>query len=369
MRKPFQVTDAKLVETQRIVDGMLQGDHMAAGKFKEYVTTGSDFIFSFTHLLNTQVLALYPEAPRVWDQIATVKAYPTFEAPKLYTTVSQISGLERPVDEPGKPGDVAPIVPESSPYPHFIFSGELLEGGRLHKRGAKFSLSWEQIVSDAENLVPQIPGMITRTFLEAEEWEVFSTLKASVGATQALKPGTNLDGTTVVANAPLSREALMQAVAQLKNRKINDRKVVLTGGFTLVVPIGAADQANYILHTLQLSEITDGNLKFAPAGFNPLTSITKVVESEYVTDQSWYLLPAKGSTIRPVIELMKLQGHESIDLRVENATGSPIGGSGSVGPFEGSYDTDDASMRGRYPITGANWTPDLVIWSNGTGKP
>lgn len=176
MRRPFQVTDAKLVETQRIVDGVLQGDYTSIGKFKEYVTTGSDFIHSFTHVLNTQVLALYPEQPRVWDQIATTKSYPNFETPKLYNTTAEISGFSRPVDEPGKPGDVAPIVPESSPYPHFVFEGELLVGGKLHKRGAKFSLSWEKIISDAENLVPQIPGLITTTFLNAEEWEVFGTL-------------------------------------------------------------------------------------------------------------------------------------------------------------------------------------------------
>lgn len=367
-RRPVQVTDAKYDRMEALVEGILNGDHNLTGQFKEHLTTGDDSIFSFAHLVDTQILAMWPEEERVWQDIATVKSYPNFKTPTLYTVNEELQGFARPRTEPGKPGNVPPVVPESSLYPKFVFSGELLTSGGLQKRGAEFSLSWEKIIDDAENIVPQIPNLIRKSFLDAEEYEVFGSLIASSGDEQALQPGANLDGTTVVANAPLSREALAQAITQVSTRVIDGRRVRLNGGFTLVVPIGTGDQANFILNTLQLSEVRDGDLTFSASGYNPLSKITKVVESEYVTGLAWYLLPAKGSTLRPVLELMKLTGYETPEIRVANATGVSLGG-GNIGPFEGSYDTDDASFRGRYPLKGANWTPELVVWSDGSGTP
>lgn len=360
-----RVTPAKLAEMERLVDGILDGNYRSIGQFKEHITTGDDSIFSFAHLTQTVLLAMWEKEPRVWQDIATTKSYANFETPKLYTVDAEVSGFARPDTEPGKPSNVPPIVPESSPYPRFVFSGELLVGGGLRKRGGEFSLSWEKIVSDAENLVPQIPGLIREFFLDAEEWEIFGTLLASATAAQQLKAGANVDGTSSVVNAPLSREALAQAITQLSNRVIDGRRVRVSG-LTLVVPVGQRQKVDFILNSVSLAEIKKGDLTLAVGNYNPLSVITKVVESEYVTGTNWYLLPAKGSTIRPVLELMKLSGHESPDLRVNNATGVAVGG-GAISPFEGSYDTDDASFRGRYPLRGANWTPDLIVWSNGTG--
>lgn len=366
-RPTARLSGEKLNAMKGLVEGVLSGDHGKIGRLKEHFTTGDDAIFSFAYLTNLQVLELFAGEVRTWAEIADTKSYTSFEAPKRYTTDLQIEGFARPVEEPGKPGDVAPIVPEGSPYPTFTFSGELLVGGRLRKRGAKFELTWEKIVDDLENLVPQIPSLITETFLNAEEWEIYGTLREIATAARALKAGTNLDGTTSVANAPLSREALIQAVTQLKNRTIDGRRVRINGGLTLVVPIGASDAANFYINTIQLAGITDTPNEFVVGNWNPLSSITKVVESEYVEDGEWFLLPAKGSTPNPVLELMKLAGHEDIELRVENVTGQYIGG-GAVSPFEGSFDTDGAAFRGRYPLKGASWAPDLVIWSDGSGS-
>ena len=366
-RPTSRLTGDKLKAMQGLVEGVLNGEHGKIGRLKEHFTTGDDSIFSFAYLTNLQVLSMFAEEARTWTEIATTQSYTSFSAPKRYSTDLKIEGFERPVEEPGKAGDVAPIVPEGSPYPTFTFSGELLVGNRLRKRGAKFELTWESIIEDLENLVPQIPGLITETFLNAEEWEVYGTLREIATAPRALQAGTNLDGTTVVANAPISREALIQAIQQLKNRVVDGRRVRLNGGLTLVVPIGSADAVNYFTRTVSLSSVTDNDLTFSVGDWNPLSSITNVVESEYVTAGEWFLLPAQGSTIRPVIELMKLSGHEDIELRVENVTGQYIGG-GQVGPFEGSFDTDGAAFRGRYPIKGASWLPDLVVWSNGTGS-
>lgn len=359
------VNKVKFAHMTKLVEDTIGGDRKAKGILESHLTTGDDSIFNLAAVTQVAVLPLFDKAPRKWTEVATTKAYPTFEGAKLYSTNAQTEGYARPVTEPGKPDNVPPVVPESSPYPHFTFKGELSQAGDLRKRGGKFSLSWEQIVNDLGNLLPQIPQLIVQDFLDAEEWEVFDALLKNATAAQQLQAGTNVDGTASVANAPLSREALIQAVTQLQNRTIDGRKVQANGGFTLIVPIGQAGTANFFINNLTLNSVQDGLLTLGVNGYNPLGSIN-VVESEFVTGTSWFLIPKKGSTIRPVLELMKLQGHESLDIRVEGATGNYLGG-GGVGPYEGSFDTDDIAFRGRLPLRGTNWTPDLVIWSTGAG--
>lgn len=363
---PAGVSESKLTATAKLVTDAVRGDRLALAQIESHLTTGDDLIFNFAYLTSQNMIPLFDEAPRVWNKVASTASYDSFKAPEKFSLRPEVSGFARPVTEPGKPDNVAPIVPEASPYPKFTFEGEVYVGGKLHKRGAAFSLSWEKLIDGASSLIPELPRLITESFLDAEEWEIFGTLLASVGATQQLAAGTNLDGTTVTANAPISREALLQAIAQLGQREIEGRRVQVTGGYNVVVPIGQAETVRYFVNTLSLDQVQDGDLRFAVNGYNPLAGI-EAIESEYVTGQSWYLIPKPGATRLPILELMKLRGHETPDIRVNNVTGSYVGG-GNVGPFEGSFETDDAEFRGRYPIKGANWNPDLIVWSDGSGQ-
>jgi hypothetical protein len=202
--------------------------------------------------------------------------------------------------------------------------------------------------------------------LDTDEWEVFNALITGVGDDQQLIGGTIPDGLTeVLPNAPFSREALIRAIMELSEREINDRKVVVSGGYKLIVPSGNEVYVNFILNTLTLDSIQNGAATFSLNGYNPLAGIT-VVPSEFVSGNAWYLIPNANAARRPILELLRLVGHEQPELRVEGNTGTYVG-AGAISPFEGSFDNDTADFRLRMFSKGVLWTPDLVIWSDGSG--
>lgn len=373
------VTPEKYDAMADLVEGMLSGDVRKRNQLVEHLTTGDDSVFALAALTNAQVLEMYddPAAERQWSKIADVRAVDDFETPKFYSIQPEVTGNARPAKtENGKkgtpnPDNVLPVVPEASPYPRFTFKGELYQPGRgLHKRGGVFSVSWEQLISDPENLIASIPNLLTNAFLEAEEFEVFDALLATKSVSGVgLAAGQTFDGRTVAKNAPLSQEALSVAIQQLSTRKIDDRPVNLRGNFRLIVPLGAGEMARWVLNGLTRTTQLDANTgvtSIIDTSFDGLSRIDEVVESEYLTGTEWFLIPAPGSARRPVLELLKLRGHETPDIRFQNINGQYAGG-GQVGPFEGSFDTDDAALRGRLPLAGINWTPGLVLYSNGTG--
>ena len=67
-------------------------------------------------------------------------------------------------------------------------------------------------------------------------------------------------------------------------------------------------------------------------------------------------------------ELLRLRGYTSPELRVNNATGSYVGG-GIVNPFEGSFTNDTIDYRFRYPTGGVLWDDTYVLKSDGTTAP
>lgn len=371
---PAQVNLKKLEAADRIIEGVARGDAQAIADFKihmgarfgEVLTTGDDFIYAFSHLVAIQVDNDFEAKERNWNEVVDVQTVSTFDAPKVYSIDAEVAGFARPVTEPGKPDYVAPIVPESSPYPRFKFASELASAGGIHKAGGEFSLSFERIVSDPAELVPTLPVLINEFLMEREEWDVWSAI-LGLFSTPALhlQAGATLDGTAVPADSALSRGALDLAIQQADLREING-KLVSVGSYTLVVPVGSARTANWYLNTLELESIADGPRTFSVNGFNPLSKITNVVESRYFTGTQWALVPTPGtiSGNKRFINLGRLRGHEGPEIRVQNLTGNYLGG-GAVSPFEGSYETDDASFRGRIISGALVWNDDYAVVSDG----
>src|SRR5690606_2425977 len=103
-------------------------------------------------------------------------------------------------------------------------------------------------------------------------------------------------------------------------------------------------------------------------GYNPLSKIAGVVETDYLTGPAWALIPAKGA-IRgndKFYALGQLVGHVGPELRLENVTGNYLGG-GAVSAFEGDFETDTAAFRGRIIEGPLGWNPEYAVYSNGTG--
>lgn len=363
------VSEAKVKYTENLVTKMLRGDKTAKGTFEALITT-SELSANLAHLTNAAVLPQIDELELVGDQIAGTRTVGDFRNNYLYTP--NLTNAAGTVGVGGKTGkasgtlDHLPTVPEGTPYPETNFSGELIEGSQIVKRGVGIGITWEALQNDSTGIVAAIPNLFRSLAQNTLEYEVFNALTTASGVT-TLASGTSVDGTTTVANAPLSRASLANAIGQLKKAVVDNYGETPRGGFNLVVAVGQAELANFLINSLSLTEIKEGsNNTLSVNGYNPLAGIT-VIESGYVTGTAWYLLPKKGTTVRPVIERLTLAGHEAVDLRVENLSGVYVGG-GQVEPFEGSFTADTARWRARIVTKGVAWSPKAILKSTGAGS-
>lgn len=359
------VTQAKMEATERLVNEALSGSYVAEGQIREALTSTSDFAFNFAQLVNATVLPeLTDQIEKVGDVLATTRRVSDFRPQYLYTLNQNWTAGVVGDGQVTEPLDTLPTVPEGTPYPEAIFTGELIENSGIRKTGLKTGVTWEALVNDTLGMIQAIPGAFRSLALNTLERDVLTTL---TGATvPSLAAGTSVDGTAVPANAPLSRAALAVAITQAKNQVKTSYKGTINGGFNLVVAVGQREVAEFYINNLRLDTIQDGSLTFAVSGSNPLAGIT-VVESVYVDSTTeWYLIPKKGTTQRPVLERLTLIGHEQAELRVNNLTGNYVGGS-SVPPFEGSFDADMADWRVRLVTGSVLWSPQAVVHSTGLG--
>lgn len=365
-RIPFGrgVTLEKVKAAQTLVEGALKGDRIALGKVQEALVSTSDFAFNFAQLVNATTIPRLDDVERVADQIAGVRRVSDFRDNYLYSLAREWdSGV---VGDGGEtePLDTLPTVPEGTPYPEAFFRGELIAGSSARKTGLRTGITWEAIINDTLGVVQSIPGAFRDLALNTPERDVFRTLIDGVGAGQQLQAGDALDGTAVVANAPLSRAALAVAKRQLKRAVKDTYANTVRGGFNLIVAVGQAEFAEWIISNIALDTIQDGNQTLRVSGGNDLADIT-VIESAYVdSDTAWYLVPKPGSTQRPVLDRLRLIGYEEAELRVHNLTGNYVGGS-TVPPFEGSFDADTADWRVRLVTGAVLWSPNAVVWSEG----
>lgn len=375
------LNDEKLIAADKILEGVRQGDGNAIAAFREHMgarfgetlTTGDDFIHAFAQLAAFEIVDDWQETERNWTEVIPTETVSSFETPVTYRIDAAVEGFERPQNEPGKPGNVVPKVPEGSPYPSFVFKGEQAAAGGIHKAGGQFSLTFERIVADAAGLVPRIPTLIRDSLLNREEYDAWHGLIDFIDIPgNHLASGTTLDGESVVADAPLSRAALALALTQARQREINGRKVRVRS-YDLLVPVGVKEQAEWIINTLSLTGVDETNAlvtkKYTVNGYNPLSGIRAVVETDYIDGTAWALVPSKGAIQSgdKFYALGQLVGNIGPELRIQNLTGSYIGG-GSVPPFEGSFDTDSAAFRGRIIGGGLGWNPEFAVFSDGDGS-
>lgn len=376
-----RINDAKLMEADKIVAGVARGDNRAVLAFKEHLgarrgeaihTTGDDFIYAFAQLTQFSVVNEFKAAERNWSEAIETEQVSSFETPIDYSIKPVLDGFERPQTEPGKPGDVPPLVPEGSPYPHFRFAGERNAQGNIAKRGGRYDLTFEEIIRDVVGLVPQIPVLINEALLQAEEFDAWFPLIAFINTPATrLAAGETLLEEQVPANSPLSRPALAVALQQAALRQINGEFVDVSQ-YNLIVPKGVKEQALFLINTFTLTgqNQTNGlntNL-YSVSGYNPLSKIANVIETKYMPAGHWALIPAKGaiSGRDKFYKLGQLIGHVGPELRLENVTGQYLGG-GDVSPFEGDFETDSAAFRGRIIEGPLRWNNAYAVYSNGSG--
>jgi hypothetical protein len=366
-KPPANVTPKKVAEMKRLVESALGGDYIAAAHIKEAMTS-TDAIFSFAYLTQINFLPQFDRIQRSWEQIAGRRTVNDFRPAVLYSMNAEWNGPGVLGAEPSNANGIVPVVPEASPYPYAYMSGEESKAAGVQKRGFKTDFTFEAFVNDVLGFIQALPDEMLRIALDTEDYAVYTALVG--GATQSaskLAGGTVPDGETVAINSPLTHNALIRAIYELSQRKVNGRFVQVNGGYNVIVPIGQRPWAEYQIATSLFQVRTGTNPQYLMTpGFTGLPDIT-IVESQWVTGTNWYLLPKPGTTTRPILEFAVLRGHEAPELRVENVTGNYLGG-GAVSAFEGSFDNDSATFRLRQINGGILWSPELVVFSNGSGS-
>jgi hypothetical protein len=358
IRPGLGVTKAKVHAAQDLLEKALQGDIMADATFRESVTT-SDAMFNAAYLTSLALIPQFDEAPRVLvGALAGNRTVPDFRPVTLYSIFGDLTGPGI-----GAHGE-ALTVPEGAPYPHVTVSGVESMYANLAKKGLKFSFTWEARINDTIGFFANLPSDLLEVAVATEESEVLDALINGTGAGSALAGGTLPDGTVVPADAPLTPAAIWQGIRELSNREVNGRKVGRASGYNVLVPVGLKDFIDYTLR-LTIISIQDGAVTYGVGDSSALAGVT-VLESDRLTGNEWYMLPKPGTTRRPVLELARLRGYETPELRVDNAVGSYVGG-GAVSPFEGSFDNDTIDYRFRYVAGGILWDDTYVLHSDGTG--
>lgn len=350
------VTPEKVAAADKLLREAMNGNHIAAGTLREVHTT-SDLQFNIAHLVSVTMIPQFDAAERTWSKIAGTRVVPDLGPVRLQSLFGDLTGAG--VHEKG--GLLR--VPEASVYPYVTVSGQEALWAKIEKFGAKFGFTWEASVSDVVGFFENIPGELLQLALDTEEREVYEALIN--GTTQELGAVLLPNGDTTLPNSPISPEAILAAILQLSNVEVNGRKVGEASGYNVIVPAGTKRMIEYQLNRNVIA-VQDGLVTYGGDNWTELNNI-EIIESEWVTGTEWYVIPKPGSIRRPILELGRLRGYETPELRVHNATGNYLGGS-SVSPFEGSFDNDTIDYRIRYVAGGILWSSQYHLRSTGTGQ-
>lgn len=358
LKPQLGVSEAKVRKYKGLLERAMQGDIVADAQLREAVTS-SDAALSLAHIVNLNLIPQLDKADRSVVPLvgAGARLTPDFRPVALMSIFGDLDGAGI-----GANGE-ALVVPEGTPYPKVSITGRESFYASLAKRGVSFDFTWEARVNDTAGFFTDIPGELLDLTDTTEYAQVFDAL---LQANEELPSVTLPDGTVVAVNAAASPNAIFAAIIALAERTINGRKIGTLSGYNVIVPTGRKPYVEYQLKQyMNIISIQDGAITFGAPDTSVLSTVT-VLESDRVTGTKWYVLPKPGATRRPVLELMKLRGYESPELRVSADAGMYLGG-GQVPGLEGSFEADTISYRYRYVVGGVLWSDSYVVYSEGDG--
>lgn len=351
------VSKAKVLAAKALLESGIRGNRVDAAIFAEQFTA-SDLQFNVAYLTTLNFIPQFDEAERTWSKIAGTRVVPDFNPVKLYSLFGDLNGPGI-----GAHGE-AVTVPEAGLYPKVTITGREAFQAKIAKKGFSFDYTWEARVNDGVGFFDGLPAEMLKVALATEESEVYDAL-LTTGSNRALVGGTLPDDTVVLPNAKLTPAAIWQAIRELSLRQVHGRTIGRASGYNVLVPIGVKDFIQFQLNRTILS-IQDGAVTYTGGDQGALAGI-EIIETDRLTGNEWYILPKPGTVARPVLELARLRGYETPELRVENQAGNYLGG-GAVSPFEGSFTNDSVGIRFRYVAGGVLWDDIFVLKSNGSGN-
>lgn len=360
---------AKLVAGSRL--GGFDGER-ARTNLVETLTT-SDAPHSFTHLVNLRNLPAYEEAEPDFTPITTSELVPDFRPAQFFALRTNFQNLEHGKDNDGQ--RVSPKVAETDTYQYAFGYTQLDTSLAVEKRGFKMGWSLERGVNDPFGLINRYPTDMLNVARKTEQYVVIRALINGVTAASELAAGTDpITGSVVPANAPISGAALRAAIRQIGQRTDSEgNSVPVPSRFRVVVPQGTAEDVELSIALARgLATIQDGLLTYNAASirsFDSLGRIAGVIESEFVADGSWYLVPEAGTTEIPALVRVQLAGYTSPEVYVSNWNGAPVLGGASNNPFQAySFDNDTIDLKLRQFVNAGLFSEDAIVHSDGSGS-
>lgn len=370
---PF-VTERKALRMAEMISAAKVGGYAgqrARLDLTESLTT-SDAPHAFAALVNFRNLPQYDEVVPDFTPITATETVPDFDPIRFYALKANFAGLEFGKDNDGQ--RIAPKVAEGDTYQYAFGYTQVDTELAVEKRGWKTGWSLERGVKDPFGLVTRFPADMLRIATKTESYVVIRALREGVTAASALKAGTDpITGNAIPANAAISGEALRLAIRQIGQRTDADgNRVPVPARFRVVVPTGTAQDVELSIALARgLATITNGNLVYDARNLpgDTLGRIAGVIESEFLEDGEWYLVPENGTTEIPALVRVQLAGYTAPEVYVSNWNGSPVLGGASNSPFQAySFDNDTLDLKTRLFTNAALFSEDAVVWSDGTGS-
>lgn len=369
---PF-VNERKALAMAAMIEGGRLGGYAgerARTDLKETLST-SDAPHAFTALVNLRNLPQYDEVEPDFSPIVQTELVPDFDPIQFFALKTNFANLEHGKDNDGE--RIAPKVAELDTYQYAFGYTQVDTSLAVEKRGFKMGWSLERGVNDPFGLISRYPADMLKVGLKTDQYVVFRALRDGVTSASELQAGTDpITGATVPANAPISGAALRAAIRQIGQRTDADGNAIpVPRRFRVVVPVGTSEDVELSIALARgLATIQDGLITYNASGlraFDSLGRIAGVIESEFVADGYWYLVPEAGQSEIPALVRVQLAGYTAPEVYVSNWNGSPIMGGASNSPFQAySFDNDSIDLKFRQFTNAAIFSEDAIVWSNGT---
>jgi hypothetical protein len=369
---PF-VNERKAQAMAEMIAGAKLGGYAgerARTDLRETLST-SDAPHAFAALVNLRNLPQYDEITPDFDPIVTTETVPDFNPIQFFALKTNFANLEHGKDNDGQ--RIAPLVAELDTYQYAYGYTQVDTSLAVQKRGFKVGWSLERGVNDPYGLVNRFPNDMLRVGTKTDQYVVIRALTEGVTAASELDAGVDpITGDAVPANAPISAAALRLAIRQIGQRTdAEGNRVPVPARFRLVVPIGTGQDVEFAIALARgIATIQNGSIVYNAANLpgDSLGRISGVIESEFVADDSWYLVPEAGSVEIPAIVRVELAGYTAPEVYVSNWNGAPIAGGASNSPFQAySFDNDSIDLKFRQFTNAALFSEDAIVHSDGSG--
>lgn len=366
------------VRVMELLAESFDGNYKAQRQVQHEAITTSDFQLAFQQVNNYFIAKELQLVEPQWIKVAKRVVVDNLKATReirLSPDSSKLPSL--PGGQLRVPGTL-PVVPEETLYPEIGFTqsaSEFFTG----KNGASVNFTWEAFKNGDWGQIQEFPKQLAQLSANGREvavWRQFYTTTGFNGTVNAAGSAFASAANNLAGNAALTYLSLGAALAQAKTMPpLLDGTPVMqsVSKWALLVSPGLEVQARQILAATAV-KVTMGGTEMLVN--NTYSSDVEVVVVPWVSilspsgaynNTGWALVPYGGEGVygSTVINAF-LRGEENPELRINNNTGSALGG-GGLDQYAGSFDNDTIQIRIRDFYRGNLLNGYGMVWSKGTG--